>query len=83
MSVIARRGGTLYRVRDDDAGVAFPEDLFANFFYYSDNRITTNLNRAIDNPLSLNISRLVDGVVHLRVRPPTTPVVLDDQPVHE
>ena len=61
--------GTLYRYEMTTRASLSPEDLFANFFYYSDNRITTNLNRAIDNLLSLNISRLVDGVVHLRVRP--------------
>lgn len=60
--------GTLYRYQMSARAPISPQLMFQNFFYYADNRITTNRNEPLDNQLDLNISRLIDGVVHFRVR---------------
>lgn len=60
--------GTLYRYQMSARAPVSPQLMFQNFFYYADNRITTNRNEPLDNQLDLNISRLIDGVVHFRVR---------------
>lgn len=60
--------GTLYRYEMSARAPVSPQLMFQNFFYYADNRITTNRNEPLDNQLDLNISRLIDGVVHFRVR---------------
>lgn len=69
--------GTLYRYQMSARAPVSPQEMFNRFYFdYNDgggsgpgtNKITVNLNQAIDAQLDLNISRLIDGVVHFRVR---------------